>query len=44
MKTLTITIEFQVEHVPGSEEHLDQIAEKYFRPKGVKYKDRKIII
>ena len=34
-QTLTITLEFQVEHTPATDEHLHQIAENYFRPKGI---------
>jgi len=35
MQTLTITIEFQTEHKPDTEEHLKQVAENYFRSKGI---------
>jgi len=41
---LTVTIEFQTEHKPDTEEHLKQVAENYFRSKGVVLQDGKIVI
>ncbi len=43
-QTIEITIRFKVEHTPGNHEHLKQIAENYFRPKGVLLKDNVIEI
>jgi len=36
---MKIEVHFTTEHNPGSEEHLNQILENYFRAKGVDYKD-----
>jgi len=44
MQTITLTVEFQVEHVPDSEAHLRYIAERYLESKGVIIRDGKIIV
>ncbi len=36
---LIVTIEFQVEHKPGTDEHLHHIAERYLQAKGVTYEN-----
>ena len=43
-QTLEVTIEFKVQHVPGDDEHLEQILQNYFRAKGVDYEDGRIVI
>ena len=43
-QTVPVTIVFEVEHVPGNTEHLEQLLINYFEGKGVKYKDGVITI
>lgn len=43
-QTKQIEVIFSVKHSPGTDEHLDQILESYFKAKGVVYKDGKILI
>lgn len=43
-QTLTITIEYKVEHSPATEEQLEQIAKNYFKGKGILLEDKKIRI
>lgn len=39
MQTKQITVQFTVEHNPGTDEHLDAIIENYLKGKGVDYKE-----
>jgi len=41
---MTIEIEFTTPPEPGTTEHLEQILRNYFRAKGVRYEDGKIVI
>jgi len=44
MQTITLTVEFKVEHKPDNETHLRYIAERYLGSKGVIIRDGKIVI
>jgi len=43
-QSIQVTIEFEIEHKPGTTEHLHQIARKYLQSKGVTYEDNVIKI
>jgi len=40
----TICLQFRVNHSPGTKEHLKQIALEYFKGKGIKVENDKIVI
>ena len=44
MQKITIEFEFKVEHNPGNESHLKQIALEWAKSKGAKIVDGKIVI
>lgn len=44
LQTILVAIEFQVEHKPGTPEHLHQVAKNYLQAKGVTYENNVIKI
>ncbi len=41
---ITRDIQFKVCHNPGTEEHLEQVLESFFKSKGVDYKNKQFTI
>jgi hypothetical protein len=43
-QTITIEAEFEVEHIPDKEKHLQVVLESYLQSKGVVIRDGRIIV